>query len=97
MDVEGNTRMTPQEISDYKQKWMSSEINNPVELHSDLESNGIQWCRKNLEPQQWKLVRWSKVYSHTFFFEKNKFAQDFASKFDGYVVKLFDNENQDLY
>ena len=43
--------MTPQEISDYKLKWRASGI--AVQLHSDLDVAGKDWCRRNLERHQW--------------------------------------------
>lgn len=78
--------MTPQEISDYRQKWMA---NNPsiVKLHSDLEDAGKQWCKQVLEKQQWHFQKWSDVYEHTFYFENIKVAQNFEMEFSNYVVK----------
>jgi hypothetical protein len=79
--------MTPQEIADYKQQWMSTGDNNPVRLHSDLDTQGKTWCRRNLERQQWSMTTWTDVYEHTFFFEDIRAAQNFEMEFVNWVNK----------
>lgn len=71
---------TPLEISDYKRKWkMSGGF--AVVVHSDLDWKGKDWCRRNLERQQWSFDKWTGVYEHTFWFEAeavaNRFKKDF--------------------
>jgi len=71
--------MTPQEISDYRQQWMSNG-GYAVKAHSDYEDDAKQWCRDNLEPGAWSIRRYTDVYEHTFFFEKEDDARNFASQ-----------------
>lgn len=69
--------MTPQEIAEYKQRWMSTGNNNPVRLHSDIDTQGKTWCRRNLERHQWKMDTWTYSYEHTFYFEDAQAAENF--------------------
>lgn len=71
--------MTPQEISEYKMRWMR-DSSHPVRLHSDLDTQGKTWCRRNLERHQWKMNTWSNVYEHTFYFENNEHAKLFEQQ-----------------
>ena len=77
--------MTPIEIAEYKQRWMSSGNNNPVRLHSDLVDAGKTWCRRILERHQWSMKTWTNVYEHTFYFEDARAAQNFAMEFSKYA------------
>jgi hypothetical protein len=79
--------MTPQEIAEYKQRWMGTGNNNPVRLHSDLDTQGKTWCRRNLERHQWSFKSWTAVYEHTFYFENVLAAQNFAMEFNNWVNK----------
>jgi hypothetical protein len=76
--------MTPQEINDHKMKWMR-ESNHSVRLHSDLDVEGKDWCRKNLERHQWSFSQYSGVYEHTFHFESQAASQQFAQEFHDWV------------
>jgi hypothetical protein len=60
--------MTPQEINEYKLRWMRGTPYS-VRLHSDLDTQGKTWCRRNLERHQWKMNTWTDNYEHTFYFE----------------------------
>jgi len=62
--------MLPQEISEYKQKWMKNPYS--IAFHSDKISEVKEWCKKNLKQQQWKLSKYTNVYEHTIFFEKEE-------------------------
>lgn len=64
--------MTPVEIAEYKQRWMSNR-NNAVPFHSDYRRWAKEWCRVQLHPAQWKWVKWTNVYEDTMYFE---FLQD---------------------
>ena len=77
--------MTPQDIAEYKQRWMSTGNNNPVRLHSDLDTQGKTWCRKNLERHQWKMNTWTNVYEHTFYFESEIHANEFAKQWPEHI------------
>lgn len=70
--------MTPQEISDYKMRWMPGYA---VRLHSDLDVQGKEWCRKQLQRHQWSFAAWTDVYEHTFYFESIRAAQNFEMEF----------------
>ncbi len=77
--------MTPQEIAEYKQRWMRTGNNNPVRLHSDLDTQGKTWCRRNLERHQWSMTTWTNVYEHTFFFENADHAELFEQQWPEFV------------
>ena len=72
--------MTPQEIYEYKQRWMSTNTH-PVTLDEYLEFDGKSWCRKNLESKVWKFSKYTDIYEHTFYFEKVEDAEAFRKKF----------------
>lgn len=74
--------MTPQEISDYKLRWMPGHT---VRLHSDLDVQGKDWCRKKLERCQWSFTSFTYSYEHTFHFEDIRAAQNFAMEFGRYA------------
>jgi hypothetical protein len=76
--------MTPQEIFEYKQRWMSSGNNNPVRLHSDVVEQGKTWCRRQLERHEWSMTLWTNVYEHTFFFKDVRASQNFAMEMKPY-------------
>ena len=76
--------MTPIEIAEYKQKWMS-EGGFAVTLHSDLRSEGIAWCKNWLNVIHRKHVQYTDVYEDTFFFEKERFAKGMLEKFPQYA------------
>jgi hypothetical protein len=75
--------MTPQEISEYKMKWRPGTI---VRIHSDLDWEAKQWCRKNLERHQWSMDTYTSVYEHSFFFENEDNAIKFANQFQQWVL-----------
>ena len=74
--------MTPQEINDYKLKWLPGYT---VRLHSDLDWKGKDWCRKQLERQAWSFTAWTYNYEHTFHFENQSTAQTFIEQFGPYA------------
>ena len=76
--------MTPVEISEYKQKWMSTN-NYPVAIHSDLRSRAKDWCKVQLMQQQWVHKKYTNVYEDTFFFEYSQDAKQFANEFKDWV------------
>mgnify|MGYP007072096878 CR=1 FL=1 len=76
--------MTPQEISEYKMRWMR-ENSHSVRLHSDFDTQGKTWCRKNLERHQWKMNTWTNVYEHTFYFEHAEHAKLFEQQWPDYI------------
>jgi hypothetical protein len=78
--------MTPQEIHDYKTRWLIKN-GNPVKIHSDLDVEGKFWCRRNLERHQWSMTTWTDIYEHTFFFEDPIAAQNFEIEFNIWINK----------
>ncbi len=79
-------KMTPQETSDYKMKWLGAGGHN-VHLHSDLDVAGKDWCRRNLERHQWAFSPYTANYQHTFCFENVIHAQQFAQEFIDWIEK----------
>lgn len=77
--------MTPQQISDYKRKWMASGDNYPVRLHSDLRSQAKDWCKK-LDKQEWSHSTFTNVYEDTFYFENQMVSQQFEEEFLRWVT-----------
>lgn len=76
--------MTPIEIMEYKQRWMS-EGGYAVTLHSDLRSQGVDWCKLWLNPIHWKHAKHTNVYEDTFYFEKASHAKGLIEKFPEYT------------
>jgi len=76
--------LTPQEISEYKMRWMR-DGGYAVRLHSDLDWKGKDWCRKKLERHQWSMNSWTNVYEHTFYFELEDSAKEFAEQWPEYT------------
>lgn len=76
--------MTPQEIVDYKMRWLPGHS---VRLHSDLDIAGKDWCRRTLEQHQWSFAKYTNVYEHTFCFEDIRVAQNFEMEFSNWANK----------
>lgn len=75
---------TPQEISDYKNRWMQS-IEHSVRIHSDLVIEAKEWCRRNLPRWKWSMSKYTNVYEHTFFFEDEHSADLFDKQWPEYT------------
>lgn len=71
--------VTPLEISEYKRNWAINGY--PVRLHSDLDIQGKDWCRRHLERYQWSFSKFTNVYEHTFNFEREDDAIAFKAQF----------------
>jgi len=78
--------MTPLEISEYKQRWMSSGYNHPVRIHSDLRTKAKDWCKVQLFQHQWKHMQFTNVYEDTFYFEHLLDSTSFAHYFTDWVI-----------
>lgn len=78
--------MTPQEISEYKQRWMNNGAFQ-IRVHSDLEFECKLWCKKNLEQHQWKFAKYTDHYEHSFYFERQMMSQQFAQEFYDWIIK----------
>ena len=75
--------MTPQEISEYKMRWKPNSFQ--VDVHSDLDVQCKDWCRKNLNRWEWSMDTYTDVYSHSFYFEEEQAAEEFKRKFERWV------------
>lgn len=78
--------MTPLEIFDYKNKWMSN-AGFSVRIHSDFDLEAKIWCRENLQQHQWLMRSWSDIYEHIFWFEQLDDSIKFMDKFYEVVIK----------
>lgn len=78
-------KMTPQEIFEYKRKWMDYCYS--VQVHSDLDVQCKAWCRGNLNRWEWSCDTYTDVYAHTFHFEHDLQAKEFARKFEQWIVE----------
>jgi len=76
-------KMTPQEIFEYKNKWKPNAF--VVDVHSDLDVQCKDWCRKNLNRWDWSMDTYTYVYSHTFYFEEEQAAEEFKEKFKQWI------------
>jgi hypothetical protein len=74
--------MTPQQIADYKLKWMPGYS---VGLHSDLMDAAKVWCKRQVPKESWSCSTWTNVYEHTFHFEHIEAAQNFEIEFGGFA------------
>ena len=77
--------MTPQEIFEHKQRWMSSGDNNPVRIHSDMRHNAKDFCKKSVSSSGWVHRQYTNVYEDTFFFEQEEDAASFRKYFEKWV------------
>ena len=75
--------MTPQEIFEYKLRWKPNAFT--VRLHSDLTDRGKTWCRRHLDRWQWSFESYTDVYEHTFYFEHEMDAVEFAGQWPKFV------------
>ena len=74
--------MTPVEIFEYKQKWKPG---NSVRLHSDLRSNGKEFCKTQMHKHQWDISEFTNVYEDTYYFEYKQDANSFAAQWPKFV------------
>ena len=78
-------KMTPQEVFEYKRRWL--EHSYQVDVHSDLDVQCKAWCRGNLNRWEWSMDAYTDVYSHSFYFENDLHGKEFARKFAQWVDK----------
>lgn len=79
-------QMTPQEIFEYKNKWKPNGYRVPV--HSDLDVQCKDWCRRNCERWEWSMTTWTNVYEHTFMFEHEDHYATFSKTFEKWVQTM---------
>jgi len=73
--------MTPQEISDYRVKWIATEDFSDVSIYSDDFVSATQWCHEELKPGSWKAIKHSGQHECRVLFENEKDANIFSSFF----------------
>lgn len=76
--------MIPIEIFEYKQRWQRAG-GYDVRLHSDLRSQGKDFCKIQLMKQQWDFSMYTDNYEDTFHFEYKQDADAFRNKFKKYA------------
>ena len=76
--------MIPIEIFEYKQRWQRAG-GYAVRLHSDLRSQGKDYCKTQLMKQQWDFSQYTDNYEDTFHFEYKQDADMFRNKFKKYA------------
>jgi len=74
--------MTPQQITEHKRQWRPGYA---VRLHSDLETRGKDWCKRQCSQEEWHFLKYTNVYEHTFQFENIMAAQNFEMEFAPYT------------
>lgn len=79
--------MIPVEIFEYKQRWKPGYS---VRLHSDLRSQGKDFCKIQMFKQQWDIAEYTDVYEDTFYFEYKQDAESFLAKYRQYAEKNYD-------
>lgn len=74
------SKATSEEVSAYKEKWEPGYV---VQLASNMDVKGKDWCRRHLERWQWGMIAFADANHHEFMFEHEpdaiKFAEDFSS------------------
>jgi len=63
-------KMTPVQIFEYKQKWLSTGDALSVQYHSDWRGQAIDFCKSNFEKYQWYHSKFTGVYEDTMYFEQ---------------------------
>ena len=77
-----STSLTPQEVFEYKNKWKPGYT---VRLHSDLRSQGKEFCKVQMFKHQWDMTKWTNVYEDTFHFEYKQDADSFSAQWPEYT------------
>ena len=75
---------TPQQISDYKRKWMQETA---FEVQVDVDSDvwGKDWCRKRLDRIDWSFDKFTRPDdSHTFSFHYAGDAMAFLTDYENH-------------
>lgn len=68
--------MAPEEISEYKEQWLDRATS--LAVPSELDVKGKDWCRRHLERQCWSMIAFTGPAEHTFRFEHEQDATEFA-------------------
>lgn len=76
--------MIPLEIFEYKKRWQRVG-GYAVRLHSDLRSQGKDYCKVQMFKHQWDFSQYTDNYEDTFHFEYKQDADAFRNKFKKYA------------
>lgn len=76
--------MSPQQIFDYKRKWLMSQNNHIAFIHIDVSDKCIEWCKENLNKESWDFKKWLEVYHHAILFEKETDLANFQDSHTQY-------------
>ena len=71
-------KMTPQEINDYKRKWLPGYT---IGLHSDLHIEAIEWCKLHCQQHEWDFIKFHLMYENQYRFEYQSDAVLFEEVF----------------
>lgn len=81
-----NKPTTPQEIFDYKQKWIPRSHIVVIEQYDDVFAK--DWCRKNLDRHQWSFEKYANPDdSHVLLFESINSKNNFQEDYNLYMAK----------
>jgi hypothetical protein len=78
-------QLTPLEVFEYKRRWRPDAFQ--VDVHSDLEDKCRVWCKQNLKRWEWECSTFTDMYSHSYLFETESHAREFAMEFEEWVDK----------
>lgn len=83
-DIQQTTFMTPQQIFEYKNRWMAK---NPhcVLVDESSSERGKSWCREHLKISEWVFTRYVDTHEHRFCFERESHCVSFA-QFIGSII-----------
>lgn len=68
--------MTPQEIVDYKRRWMGT-ARHETKIHSDYHRATRSWLKDHVPKQQWHIQKWTNVYESTVIFEDKNHQESY--------------------
>lgn len=71
------TGMTPVEIFEHKIK----NVKFHVSVVEDADIIGRMWCERNLSKEQWRFVKYTNLFEHTFSFIR----KEDADRFDAFI------------
>ena len=80
----GDYPLTPIEIFEYKKRWQPKGYK--VRLHSDLRSQGKDYCKTQMFKHQWIITEYTNNYEDTFLFEYKQDADSFTLQFNSKFV-----------
>ena len=82
--------MTPQEISDYKRKWIMANYFES-HTHTDLRSDVYSWCKQHCFQWRFDIKNFTDIYGDTVRFE---LKEDFDS-FNEWYEEKWNEETMD--